>query len=174
MKKKRKVLCVLLAVAVFVVALWTAWAFKINFEPRINSEFLTYQPFSGKLFNLNPDEITAIYLYKRAHSRLWKDAYGEEHGEVVCNQPEDVEKVIEIFNSYRYSFWHPAKSPYRDLDFGDPYFLLLCTNGSTIRGYFSENRLWTSAFKFRAGEAWRNGAWYYGGRDLYDALMVLE
>lgn len=157
-----------------VAAAWGAWAFKINFEPRLHSEFLTYQPLSGKLFDLNPDEISAVYLYKRAHSRFWKDARGETHGEVVCNQPEDVEKVIGIFNSHRYFFWHPARSPYRDLDFGDPEFILLCTNGSTIRGYFSENRLWISAFKFRAGEAWLNGAWYYGGRDLYDALMALE
>lgn len=174
MKKKRKVLCVLLAVVILAVATASIWAYRVAAVPRANSEFLTFQPFSGKLFDLDPNEINSIYIIPRTHQAYGSDINGKTYGEIICNMPEDVEKVTEILNAYRYFFWHPAKSPETGWGMTEPKIRVLFDNGETFEGFFSENRIWVSAYPFRADKLARSGAWYYGGRELYEALMLLQ
>ena len=192
MKKKRKVLCVLLAVAVFVVALWAVWAFKINFEPRINSEFLTYQPFSGKLFDIDLDMVKTVFIQKQYYynsrgstilpnTDAYREYYGNLERYVVRFDeavPEKRKAAVKAINAFRYHAWLPYNwNPVHE-PWYLPHFVILFYDGTGLTGYLKENCIWVGECESEVGdhllEDGLNGAWYYGGRDLYAALMALE
>lgn len=65
---------------------------------REKAFYLTYEPFSHKLFNIDPDSVARIYA-------------ALEHGEgntLDFNSKKDIETISEYLNSFRYTFWVPG------------------------------------------------------------------
>ena len=87
--------------------------------------------------------------------------------------PEEIAWAVEQFNSFRFWFWVPESVSYRKQKVTECHvFSVVFKDDRSIRGMLRENKLWVGEFK--EGEMEAKGAWYYGGRDLYDALMALE
>lgn len=71
--------------------------YQLFIFPRTDSSFLTFQPFSGKLFDLEPAELERITVRE-------ENNYDDVHS---YTSPEDLEWAAGILNSFRYSYWVP-------------------------------------------------------------------
>lgn len=108
MKKKfhlsKKARWLLLAAAVLLAA-GGAWGYHILYDayiqPRIDSSFATYAPFSGKAFDIDPSQVEELRL------KVEKDD-GRTAYWMSTDSPEDIRRFTEHLNSFRSFFWLPA------------------------------------------------------------------
>lgn len=177
MKKKGLKRSLLLLLAVLILAGAGYIGYDYGVAPRLETKRLVFEPFSGKLFNVNPKSIVHAAVAKPDRENFSYDRTNPNK-----NGPARITKFAEILNSYRYFFWIPCGwNPMgSQKNWGAPW----------IEVYFSDQEIWTLYFfrenciwvgrqwnKLEKGKEpvrWVEGAWYYGGRDLYDALMALE
>ncbi len=183
MKKKKplkRLILLLLAVLILAGAAYIGYDYGV--APRLESSRLVFEPFSGKLFNVNPKSIVFAWLVRPGKENLEyrRDISGR-------NGPARITKFAEALNNYRYSFWLPCGwnpmgswTPMGSEAGEIASFNLSFSDGDDLyRCFFDENRIWVGRLwnnleKGKEPVRWVEGAWYYGGRDLYDALMALE
>ena len=175
--KKRKWIIIgslFLAAAIFLLGVSD---YTQNIAPRLESIGLTYRPFSGKLFDLAPAQVRSVFIRRGIPGREQEYGQDSRHSMISADTPAEIEKMVERFNSFRYYFKWPEPHTYRDTAPGIVYNIHLydpagSPQGYSILGWITEDRIWVGEFPPGVDEA--KGAWYYGGRDLYDALMALE
>lgn len=108
MEKKRslrkRVLCLLLILAAALAAAG-AWGYHVLYgvyiQPRVDSSFATYAPFSGKVFDIDPSQVGELRL--KIVTDDGRTAYW-----MSTDSPEDIRRFAEHLNSFRSFFWLPA------------------------------------------------------------------
>ena len=165
-KKAKRIRNLLLIV--LVISLWLIGTVYSDYATvRLESRHLVYKPFSGVLFDLDPQEVRHAGVRGSFHP------HNPLYSMTDYETPEEIAWAVEQFNSFRFWFWVPESVSYRKQKVTEcPVFSVVFKDDRSIRGMLRENKLWVGEFK--EGEMEAKGAWYYGGRDLYDALMALE
>lgn len=101
--KKRKVI----ALALLVVTLFGVSAGLIGrylycgFILQRPEHFTTFEPFSGKLFDIDPEEVSVIAI-RNAQSPT------DTPAATYFEDEEHIKEFTEFFNSFRYCFWWPG------------------------------------------------------------------
>lgn len=100
MKKRKVITLVLLVVVLFGVSVGLIGRFfYVGYILQRPEHFTTFEPFSGKLFDIDPEEVSYIDI----------DNHGEPIKEYTrYEDTEDVQEITEFLNSFRYRFWWPA------------------------------------------------------------------
>lgn len=76
------------------------WEYEHYLRPRENEFFLTYEPFSRKLFDIDPDSVDGIYAkLERPSEDVNRRSYKSQ---------EDIRAIADYLNSFRYTFWIPG------------------------------------------------------------------
>lgn len=150
MKKKLiRYTAILLAFALLIGA---CTLFDHSIRPRTGSSILTFRPFSGKLFDLDPSELESISV-QTAGSLDW-------HRYVT---QEDLEWAAEILNSFRYSYWVPEFRHEREwLAAGGTYQTIsICTkDDESVAVHF-----------YRYDSVFTAGTWFYCDTSQLDPLF---
>lgn len=102
MKKRKVIALVLLVVALFGVSAGLIGRFfYVGYILQRPEHFTTFEPFSGKLFDIDPEEVSVIAI-RNAQSPTDTPAASYFEDE------EDIKRFTEFFNSFRYCFWLPG------------------------------------------------------------------
>lgn len=171
-KKAKRIRNLLLII--LVIPLWLiGTVYSDHATARLESRHLVYEPFSGKLFDLDPREVKWVFV-RRCCEKEDSLLTEQKNWSQLYETPEEIAGVLEQLNSFRFWFWMPETYSYRkEAGFECPIFSIVFKDERDITGILRENRLWVGEFlPPKIHEA--KGAWYYGGRELYDALMALE
>ncbi len=113
--------------------------------PRWSRPYTTYIPFSGKLFNINAEEVDKIAIY------------GYEFREYTMEDAEFYE-IIDFMNSFRYSRFAPIDSPVDD----SGRVTHTGAGGITINGDYGSSFFLCNSAGFSAAGSWFGyGYWYY-------------
>lgn len=160
-KKALRILCVVLAVVLFISGCWIYESTYANHFLPSDPDFSTYSPFSGKLFEMRPASIknSLVQVRDAAHVHdplVWVDLR-EENGKA---EKEQLERLAEHLNSFRYWFWMPAPN-----GIGPSYpYAYLIVNGkkadATLRICYQKGR----------NRLLYNNVWYYGSREFFQTL----
>ena len=173
------------------------WIYDVNIAYRLESHSarhcsLIFEPFSGKLFDIDLDMVKTVFIQKQCYynsrgstilpnTDAYREYYGNLERYVVRFDeavPEKRKAAVKAINAFRYHAWLPYNwNPVHE-PWYLPHFVILFYDGTGLTGYLKENCIWVGECESEVGdhllEDGLNGAWYYGGRDLYDALMALE
>lgn len=170
MKKRIRLIMILLVIALIVASSFGYYyAYDTYLIPRIESDYLTYEPFTGKLFDIDPRDVKEVFI--RRSEEMYTSLHPREYWMQSYNSPEEITEVVQKINSFRYAFWIPKKFSSLQ-DFPTPLFRITFKNGDRISVKLRENRCLVGEFGER--DIWSQGAWYYCSSDLYDALMALK
>lgn len=168
-KKLFKHLILILLVCLLISASCIGYyAYNAYLIPRIESDYLTYELFSGKLFDIDPQDVKEVFI--RRSEEKYTSLHPREYWMQSYESPEEIVEVVQKINSFRYAFWIPKKFSFWQ-DFPTPIFRITFKNGDWISVKLRKNRCLVG--EFGEGDEWSQGAWYYCSGDLYDALMAL-
>ena len=154
---KKPLICLLILTAAALVTL-SALAYPYIRE-RIDLPYMTFEPFSGRLFDFKLNQV--YYIYTGGDS-------GNPHRHYFRSD-EEITEVIELLNSFRYYYWKPEPMGVKALPFGGSRSVSLDlmypqTDGSTVHvNYVAyDNRLMF------------NNVWYYGDPAFFSKLRELR
>lgn len=134
----------------YVVLLIILLAAYLLFAFTRQSEYSTYVPFSGKVFNIKREDVDAVCIFN-----------GNQVISVDLDDDQQIQQVVELLNGLRYQFWIPVPPIGSS---GYSYLLWLEIDGERI------------AFKFNKNQILVKNVWYFCGDHCLSALtdMVSE
>lgn len=164
MKKRRTVL--ILALAVTVLAAWGWYTYRETVLSRPEA-YTTFQPFSGKLFQLDPEQIDHIEIFNKNTQSCLESIRSES----LCYETEeDVKEISEFLNSFRYHFWMPGPK-------GVEAMKMTSTGGINIYpkgvkpAYYKYKMMHCM---IRDNKMWVNGIWYFGSEEFFQKFEELQ
>lgn len=165
MKKRRTVL--ILALAVTVLAAWGWYTYRETVLSRPEA-YTTFQPFSGKLFQLDPEKIDHIDIFNK-NTEAKPTSYIVDP--LRYETEEDVKQISDFLNSFRYHFWMPGPK-------GVDAIKMITPTGS-IRIYPKGIKPAYYKYKMmhcmiRDNKMWVNGIWYFGSEEFFQKFDELQ
>ena len=106
---------------VYIVLIVLIFAAYIFFVATRYSGHTMYIPFTGRVFNINSDDVEAIIIQSGNTGRM-----------IEYSDKDEINKVTELLNAYRYSHWclNPIRGP------GFYYAVTIIFNEGKSAGYF--------------------------------------
>ncbi len=127
MSKRVKLPKFLKAIIVVILVLYSLFVIT-----RLTGRFLVYVPFSGRIFNIQENDLESLVIRH----------YGEE---VVYSDPAEKQPVIDQLNTLRYSVWLP--DPKLLLSSGGWEYMFRLYQGKSFVDYeFGENFIRANGF----------------------------
>jgi hypothetical protein len=134
--KKEKLKRILFKLVVVLIGIYLVFAITRY------SRYTTYIPFAGRVFDLDSEEITGIQINRQ--------------GDLYYVEGEEIQRVAEIFNAFRYKACVPIP-PIQNC--GDYRVFIDFDDGESIRFHVNENG------------AYARGVWYFAAGDYLDAIV---
>lgn len=126
-------------------------------------EFLTFQPFSGKLFQIDPSVGLSYVSY---HIRNPQSYFKADIEEIEITDPTTVAQLIDLLNDFHYKHWVYREPRYRCTGgSGKDAIVLTLQSGKRVQPYSSiviEN----NCLMF-------GDTWYYGDPAYFEGLCSL-
>lgn len=134
--------------------------------------YLTYEPYSGKLFKLNPADIAGFN---------WVSVKGEDEGEDDTfiqsvnrrdvTDREAVEEWVELLNSFRYTSWRAEnRRAARPDGNGISRMYIVIYHTSTEAG---EEKMFWDEIILKKDCLHIGGCWYYGDEEFFERVKAL-
>ncbi len=162
-KSKKPIVFLAAALALLIFCIFAGkYIYEQYLLPRRDSFFLTYEPFSGKLFDLDPAQIETVDIVVK------KSPEGPRHKYI--EDPETIKKWTDLLNSFRYTIWSPGPDDREYLFPMDARFIkifkrthtkMFLSPGDTLGIAVEEKRLLI------------DNVWYYGPPEFFEELERL-
>ena len=147
---------------------WPGQAMEnMNYAP-----YLTYEPFSGKLFKIHPTHLYKIdWVSFKGEDEGKDDPFKQSIKRYEVTDRAKIEEWVELLNSFRYTSWRAENRRLARTEGNkvSRMYIVLC-HPSTEE--FTEEMFWDEII-LRKNSLHVGDCWYYGDQEFFDRLREL-
>lgn len=167
MKKRKVITLVLLVVVLFGVSVGLIGRFLYaEFVLSRPADYTTFEPFSGKLFDLKPEEISHIDI---------RNSYDTPADYLHYEDKEEVREIAAFLNSFRYRYCLSGPKDERAFPAGNIAMEYIKVYPAGIDpAYYKYKALYCIVYAGERNAILVNGVWYFGDEEFFEKFSALE